>query len=503
MNWTALLGQQQPQVASAPVDPATTLRALGGFQLTPRAPESGKSFASDLAWNESILQKQRASAGFTDAADQFWKTGDNYLVGLGAYAGVNPGTAPEGWTQNESEVGQTNAGYVDPTIRQFVFANREAMPGDFTGYNGVPLQFGDKYDMTQEERISYQSAKEAEQILKTFFPNVDIRTAAKAGYDARRAEVGVPFYWGSGPMPTVDAIVKQLGLSSPQYDTWAAQNRDPFAQRYQGYRKASHAADDARSEASFGDFLKVVSIIAPVAGPAMGLSTSNLTKGLSDGIINAVGATGDIAKAITTGVNSAANAGIKSIVGGVGSFGDLVKDVVIGGVSGAGASIAGNTVAGVLAPPSGVYDDQYVSVDTATDTNRFPLTGAVAGGAAGMTGGIINAAANGGDIGDAAATGLVAGAVGGGVGVDLGAGGAVGNVAGNLAGSAVANELRDDTVATGGVAATTNTTTTDTAIDTRTHDYALNWGNSPSFASLLAPRGRMNWGERLTNGRPA
>lgn len=233
-------------------------------------------------------------------------------------------------------------------------------------------------------------------------------------------------------------------------------------------------------------------------------SATSAIGSLGSSVAELVGATGSAANAITTGINSAVTSGgVTALTGG--SFSDVLTNAVTSGLTSGGASIVGNTVAGAInGVPTGATDDQYTSVDTASQTERFPLTGTVAGAAAGATGGIINAGLNGGNIGDAALTGAVAGGVSGGVGVDAGAGQTVGNAVGGIVGSVVNQELQDDTTQTASTgtdttgATTTVTDTVDTDTDT-TNDYALNWGGTPSFASLLpAITGRPEWGTRLS-----
>lgn len=237
-------------------------------------------------------------------------------------------------------------------------------------------------------------------------------------------------------------------------------------------------------------------------GEAAGFS--DLLSKSTKAIVDATGATGDVAKAITSGIKSAVYSVPKTILTG-GSFSDVLTNAVTGGLTSGVSSIVGNTVAGAVSGvPTGATDDQYTSVDTASTTDRFPLTGTVAGAAAGTAGGIINASLTGGDVGTGALTGLIGGGAAGGVGVDLGAGQAVGNTVGNIAGGLVNQALQPDPVAPPAAPVTTPTATPPaTETDTRTHDYALNWGDSPSFATLLPQTSRPAWGTRLIEGRAA
>lgn len=277
-----------------------------------------------------------------------------------------------------------------------------------------------------------------------------------------------------------------------------------------------------------GLFSGIAGLLGPAGGVAAGTSAagslaeslglgdvynsfSSLVGDAAKGIIDITGATGNAAKAITTGVNSAVTSGTTAALTG-GDLGDIAEAALIGGATGAGASYVGNTVleglngAPVQQMPAPVTDAATYNGDTLTGLNNT-----VAGAAAGATGGLIGSTLSGADstqIGNAVLTGAAAGGAGGLI-TDAGGGFQTGQAAGNVVGGVVANELQDTAVTTD-TAATTDTAGTDTTVtetDTRTHDYALDWGNSPSFATLLVPsdraEGRMNWGTRLNNGRPA
>lgn len=207
----------------------------------------------------------------------------------------------------------------------------------------------------------------------------------------------------------------------------------------------------------------------PLEGAILGgiggaISGSGVLGDLSGGLIDATGATGIAANAITKGVNAAATGAISAAAGG-GSFSDVLEAGAISGLT----SGAGNYVAGTVLP----------------ETNNT-----IAGGAGGAAAGLTNAILTGGDIGNAVLTGAGAGAAGG-LATDLGAGpgtaGAVGALAGGLIGSAV----QQDPVVTGPQAATQPVATTPSG------DYGLSFSDVlPQF--IHNPRADMQWGTRLS-----
>lgn len=157
----------------------------------------------------------------------------------------------------------------------------------------------------------------------------------------------------------------------------------------------------------------------PLKGAILGgvggaISGSGMLGDVSGGLIDATGATGAAATAITKGVNAAATGAIGALANG-GSFSDVLSGGVVGGLT----SGVGNYAAGTLLP----------------GTNST-----VAGGAGGAASGLIQAALTGGDIGSGILTGGLAGAAGG-LAKDMGAGpvtaGAVGALTGGLIKSAV------------------------------------------------------------------
>lgn len=157
----------------------------------------------------------------------------------------------------------------------------------------------------------------------------------------------------------------------------------------------------------------------PLEGAILGgvggaISGSGMLGDVSGGLIDATGATGAAATAITKGVNAAATGAIGALANG-GSFSDVLSGGVVGGLT----SGVGNYAAGTLLP----------------GTNST-----VAGGAGGAASGLIQAALTGGDIGSGILTGGLAGAASG-LAKDMGAGpvtaGAVGALTGGLIKSAV------------------------------------------------------------------
>ena len=206
----------------------------------------------------------------------------------------------------------------------------------------------------------------------------------------------------------------------------------------------------------------------PLEGAILGgiggaITGSGMLSDVSGGLIDATGATGVAANAITKGVNAAATGAIGAAAQG-GSFGDVLEGGVISGLT----SGAGNYVAGTVLP----------------DTNNT-----VAGGAGGAAAGLTNAILTGGDVGNAVLTGAGAGAAGG-LATDLGAGpvtaGAVGAVAGGLIGSAV----QQDPVITQPPATTPPATTP-------TGNFGLSFSDVlPEF--IHNPRANMQWGTRLS-----
>lgn len=207
----------------------------------------------------------------------------------------------------------------------------------------------------------------------------------------------------------------------------------------------------------------------PLEGAILGgiggaITGSGMLSDVSGGLIDATGATGVAANAITKGVNAAATGAIGTVAAG-GSFGDVLEGGVISGLT----SGAGNYVAGTVLP----------------DTNNT-----VAGGAGGAVAGLTNAVLTGGDIGNAVLTGAGAGAAGG-LATDLGAGpataGAVGAVAGGLIGSAV----QQDPVVTTPPPVTQPVTTTPPG------EYGFSFSDVlPQF--IHTPRADIQWGTRLS-----
>jgi len=248
-----------------------------------------------------------------------------------------------------------------------------------------------------------------------------------------------------------------------------------------------------KAVSALGSFGGAASFADALGFGAQYASAASALGSIGSSAADLVGATGDVAKAISSGVNSAVSSGVKTALTG-GDLSDVGNAALTGGLTSGAASLAGNTVSGLInGVPTGEFDDQYISVETASQTDRFPLTTTVAGGAAGAAGGVINAAITGGDIGNAAITGGVAGAAAGAVG-DAGGAPQVGNAVGQVVGGIVNTTLQDDD--TGTTATDTGTTATDTGT---TNNYALNWGDTPSFASVLpAITRRPEWGTRLS-----
>lgn len=207
----------------------------------------------------------------------------------------------------------------------------------------------------------------------------------------------------------------------------------------------------------------------PLEGAVLGgiggaISGSGVLGDLSGGLIDATGATGIAANAITKGVNAAATGAISAAAGG-GSFSDVLEAGAISGLT----SGAGNYVAGTVLP----------------ETNNT-----IAGGAGGAAAGLTNAILTGGDIGNAVLTGAGAGAAGG-LATDLGAGPGTAGAVGALAGGLIRSAVQQDPVVT------TTPAVTQPVATTPAGDYGLSFSDVlPQF--IHNPRADMQWGTRLS-----
>lgn len=241
-------------------------------------------------------------------------------------------------------------------------------------------------------------------------------------------------------------------------------------------------------------------------GAVRGAVTSTLTGGdpikgaLSGGITGGImSGIGTVDTGLSDTANTAANAAIKGAVGGAvstaingGGFGDVLENAAIGGVVGGAGSFVQGTVKDALTPPTGATDDQYVSVDTATNTDRFDYINTVANAAGGAAAGATGAALTGGDVGNAILTGGISGGASG-LATDNGASPVVAGAIGTVAGAIV-----NDAVATQPGSAQDTTATPPATPDVAT----VSWGDfvGPEFVDV--GRRNMAWGTRLS-GRAA
>lgn len=263
---------------------------------------------------------------------------------------------------------------------------------------------------------------------------------------------------------------------------------------------ANAAISGIKAAASGGD----VGTAVLSGGLTGAVTSSGVLNNVSSGIIDATGATGNAASAITSGVNAAASSGISTAVNG-GSFADALQNAAISGVvSGAGNYVT-NTA---LTELNGVPPEQRpapVANATLNDPSGNPITGgtyndtslnltnALAGAAGGAVAGGTSAALNGGNI----ASGIITGAAQGGVGglaSDLGASPAVASGAGAVAGGLVNSAVQPDPIVSGPPAV--QTTLPPAA---NPGEYGLDWGDG--FSSFLYTNRRPEWGTRLNNGR--
>jgi len=187
------------------------------------------------------------------------------------------------------------------------------------------------------------------------------------------------------------------------------------------------------------------------------ISGSGVLGDVSGGLIDATGATGAAANAITRGVNAAATGAISTAANG-GSFEDVLEGGVISGIT----SGVSNYVAGSVLP----------------STNNT-----TAGGAGGAAGGLTQAVLTGGDIANGIITGGVAGAAGG-LATDLGAGPGVAGAVGSIAGGLINSAVQQDPVV--------QPPTTTTVIPNGLSFSDVN----PQF--IHNPRADMQWGTRLS-----
>lgn len=157
----------------------------------------------------------------------------------------------------------------------------------------------------------------------------------------------------------------------------------------------------------------------PVQGALQGAAGGLIgASGIGSGAADMVGATGDAATAITTGVNAAAGSGAMTAING-GSFSDILENSAISGVSQGAGSYVSN------------------ALDSGSNAIDRGVGGAVAGGT--------NAALTGGDVGTGLLTSGLAGAAGG-LATDLGASPAVSGVVQGVTGGLVNSALQPDDV---------------------------------------------------------
>jgi hypothetical protein len=203
---------------------------------------------------------------------------------------------------------------------------------------------------------------------------------------------------------------------------------------------------------------------ALIGGIGGAIAGSNALSGVSGGLINATGASGSAATAITSGVNAVATGAISSVANG-GSFSDALESGVVRGIT------------------SGV--GSYVGGSVLPDTNST-VSGAAGGGAAGLA----NAVLTGGDIGNAVLTGAGAGAAGG-LATDMGASPAVARAAGALTGGLIGSQVQQDPVTTAPVVPVASAPVVG--------DNGLMFSDAlPQFTHT--PRKDMQWGTRLSGG---
>ena len=169
----------------------------------------------------------------------------------------------------------------------------------------------------------------------------------------------------------------------------------------------------------------------PVQGALQGAAGGLIgASGIGTGAADMVGATGDAATAVTTGVNAAAGAGAMTAING-GSFSDILENSAISGVSQGAGSYVSN------------------ALDSGSNAIDRGVGGAVAGGT--------NAALTGGDVGTGLLTSGLAGAAGG-LATDLGASPAVSGVVQGVTGGIVNSALQPDAVVNPPPATTTTPT---------------------------------------------
>ena len=218
--------------------------------------------------NSQIFSQYRDSLGFNNPVDWFTSVGDNRNALYGAYGAMAPNSSVQGMMGGidpNPSTPTTDPNYRYPWESEISFGNRGAIP-DLAGYAGQQLVYGDQF----EGPIASKSSSEAQAILKQFYPNIPQSQLDQAAYAAMQKTGNVP-YWGSGPIPTVQAIAKELGVSNSALDSWIAQNQDAFAKRYQTYRDQVHSSEDADSfSRTMGQIGGLASVLGPAIGGAMG-----------------------------------------------------------------------------------------------------------------------------------------------------------------------------------------------------------------------------------------
>lgn len=285
---TTMFGGSVPQPTVYGSLPAWALTEERLNQLIPDSPQAPEGYASWLSgpYQDPTSYARTLASSFGNIGDyyssqvdpilEFANTGSNRDALYGAYmlgSRDNPNAATE-------ERGIANAfgmaGNYYP-MSSGMFEDDAELP-DLSRWTG------EAYNLTPdwEGETSRRAAQEAQQILKQFYPNATQEQLDRAAYAALQKGdkyyngVSAPSdtslnranYYGHGPLPTVTAIAKELGMT-PGLEQFLTNNWGTFADRYAADREQIKASEKAEQQ---GHITSGLAGIGSVLGGAFGLS---------------------------------------------------------------------------------------------------------------------------------------------------------------------------------------------------------------------------------------